>query len=759
MRMSKKFIRKKLHELHRRSAGNARCKIVAGRADGAQKRRFLSAHAVRPDWTERQDCRHAKPKYKSEFLANMSHELRTPLNSLLILAQQLSDNPIGNLSSNQVEYAKTIHGSGSDLLTLINDILDLSKIESGTVTLELSESRFAILANYVERTFRHMAEAKQISFAITLEPNLPVSMVTDTTRLQQILKNLLSNAFKFTAHGQVHLKIGMADHGWSADHPHLQLANGVLAFSVTDTGVGIAGDKLQLIFEAFQQADGSTARRYGGTGLGLSISRELARLLGGEIRVSSVVGIGSTFTLFLPHNRASIMQPTPLLQVGALDSPRLATFHPATPRSDSTDDVVLRPASGDADILPFVQAEAAFDDRNMVAPGDASLLIVEDDPRFANVLLERAREKGFKCVVTFSGDAALTLARHYLPTAILLDIDLPDADGFTVLDRLKRDPTTRHIPVHILSNLRERERGLRKGAISYLVKPVSLERLDEEFSRIQQFLSRTKRSLLVVEDDDVQRNRIVELIGDADLLITAVDTGQKALDALKAGRFDCMVLDLTLPDIDGFQLLDLISKKPAQHDLPIVIYTAKELDRKEVARLSRVAKTIVVKDARSPERLLNETALFLHRSPASLPERQRRMLEEIHVSEGDLIGRKVLIVDDDLRNIFALTTVLERQQMVVSFAENGRDGIELLEKDPSIEIVLMDIMMPEMDGYDTMRAIRNISQFKSLPIITLTAKAMKGDRDKCFAAGASDYITKPVDVAQLLSLMRVWLSE
>jgi HAMP domain-containing protein/signal transduction histidine kinase/CheY-like chemotaxis protein len=698
-------------------------------------------------------------KYKSEFLANMSHELRTPLNSLLILAQQLSDNPSGNLSLNQVEYAKTIHGSGSDLLTLINDILDLSKIESGTVTLELSESRFTVLANYVERTFRHMAEAKHIDFAITLDQSLPASMVTDTTRMQQILKNLLSNAFKFTAHGQVHLRIGLADHGWSADHPYLGLADGVLAFSVTDTGVGIAADKLQLIFEAFQQADGSTARRYGGTGLGLSISRELARLLGGEIRVTSAVGLGSTFTLFLPYSRSSVMQAVPFLQAGASSVPHLPNYHPAGPETGTAENLVLPPAAGAEAILPFVNAETAFDDRNMIAPGDAALVIVESDAAFASVLLERAREKGFKGVVTFSGDAALTLARDYLPTAILLDIDLPDADGFTVLDRLKRDPTTRHIPVHILSESGERERGLRKGAISYLVKPVSMDRLDEEFSRIQQFLIRDKRSLLVVEDDSVQRHRIVELIGDADLLITAVDTGQKALDALKSGRFDCMVLDLTLPDIDGFELLDLISKAPAQYDLPIVVYTAKDLDRKEVARLSRVAKTIVVKDARSPERLLHETALFLHRSPASLPEPQRRMLEEIHISEGDLAGRKVLIVDDDLRNIFALTTVLERQNMVVSFAENGRDGIELLEKDPSIEIVLMDIMMPEMDGYDTMRAIRNINQFKSLPIITLTAKAMKGDRDKCFAAGASDYITKPVDVAQLLSLMRVWLSE
>jgi CheY-like chemotaxis protein/signal transduction histidine kinase len=694
-------------------------------------------------------------KYKSEFLANMSHELRTPLNSLLILAQQLRDNPQGNLSISEVEYARTIHGSGTDLLTLINDILDLSKIESGTVTLEMSEFRFPQLANFVERTFRHMAEAKQISFEIQLDAQLPSSLMTDTTRLQQILKNLLSNAFKFTARGQVTLHIGLVNTGWSADHPLLRTADAVLAFAVTDTGVGIPADKLQLIFEAFQQADGSTARKYGGTGLGLSISRELSRLLGGEIRVTSTVGAGSTFTLYLPYIRKGYQDFNPLpasapasgagTAISSLPALRLAAQ-------------VIDAAQAAENAAIYVGHESG-DDRNTVAPGDPAVLIVEDDARQASELLDLAREKGFKGIVTHQGDSALTLARDYLPTAIVLDIDLPDTDGFTVLERLKRDPSTRHIPVHILSRVNERERGLRQGAISYLVKPVTPERLDEEFSRIQQFLVRSKPSLLVVEDDEVQRRRIVELIGASDLDITAVDSGEKALAALKAGRFDCAVLDLTLPDIDGFTLLDAISEDEDMRRTPIVIYTARDLNRKEVARLRRVAKTIVIKDARSPERLLDETALFLHRSPAELPEFQRKMLEEVHAAQSGLAGRRVLIVDDDLRNIFALTTALERQDMVVSFAENGRDGIELLRQDPAIEIVLMDIMMPEMDGYDTMRAIRNIPQFKSLPIITLTAKAMKGDRDKCIAAGASDYITKPVDVAQLLSLMRVWLSQ
>ena len=710
-------------------------------------------------------------KYKSEFLANMSHELRTPLNSLLILAQQLSDNPEGNLSGKQVEFAKTIHGSGSDLLTLINDILDLSKIESGTVTLEVSEYRFANLRNYVDRTFRHMAEAKHLGFTVELAEALPTAVMTDTTRLQQVLKNLLSNAFKFTSEGNVALQISLVTSGWTSDHPNLLHADAVLAFSVHDTGVGIAADKLQLIFEAFQQADGSTARKYGGTGLGLSISRELARLLGGEIRVESVVGAGSTFTLFLPYNRAGFVnyeqtrqsgpaRMAPPSQVVYADAALAGADGAGAASAGAGGFHFGGPGAGSADVHDgATAAEGAFmrDDRALIAAGDPSVLIVEDDEAFAGELLDFARENNFKAILTHLGDSALSLARDYLPSAILLDIDLPQIDGFTVLDRLKRDPGTRHIPVHVMSSQRERERALRQGAISFITKPVGRDALHEEFTRIQKFLLGGKRSLLVVDDEQMQRDAIVALIGDAGLHIVAVDTGAAALEALAGAHFDCMVLDLTLPDISGFELLDRIGKNPTLRDLPIVIYTAKELNRKEVTKLKRYAKTIVVKDARSPERLLDETALFLHRAHASLPAAQRQMLDEIHAADGGLAGRKVLIVDDDLRNIFALSSLLERQQMQVAFAENGRDGIEVLERDPGIEIVLMDIMMPEMDGYDTMRAIRRIPKFKSLPIITLTAKAMKGDRDKCIAAGASDYITKPVDVAQLLSLMRVWL--
>ncbi|WP_235425770.1 HAMP domain-containing protein [Cellvibrio mixtus] len=705
-------------------------------------------------------------KYKSEFLANMSHELRTPLNSLLILAQQLSDNPNGNLSDKQVEYARTIHGSGSDLLTLINDILDLSKIESGTVTLEISEYRFQAIRNYVERTFRHMAEAKQLEFSIELDPSLPQSLKTDTTRLQQILKNLLSNAFKFTSRGRVTLSISLIHTGWTVDHPTLSQADAVLGFAVSDSGVGIAADKLQLIFEAFQQADGSTARRYGGTGLGLSISRELARLLGGEIRVESEVDSGSTFTLFLPYQRGTGLNPLTAMS-NSLHVPALPpnVIYARTAKTQPVADAESIEQKNTA-VLAGVNSEDGFDDRALTAEGDPAVLIVEDDEARARLLLQAAREQNFKGIVTLTGDAVLTLARDYLPSAILLKLQLNDADGFIILERLKRDPATRHIPVHAISTSPaaelalqddERQKAISLGATSYISEPVTNERLQEEFLRIQRYLHREKRNLLVVEDDEVQRNNIVELIGTGDVSIIAVGNGADALNALSSTHFDCVVLDLTLPDMSGFDVIDSMAKHDAMRDVPVVVYTAKDLSRKEITKLKRVGKTIVVKDARSPERLLNETSLFLHRAHASMPEPQRRMIEAIRDADSGLAGRKVLIVDDDLRNIFALSSVLERQNMKVLFAENGRDGIEVLEKDPEIEIVLMDIMMPEMDGYDTMRAIRHIPRFKSLPIITLTAKAMKGDRDKCIAAGASDYITKPVDIPQLLSLMRVWL--
>jgi CheY-like chemotaxis protein len=684
-------------------------------------------------------------KYKSEFLANMSHELRTPLNSLLILANQLAENPDGNLSPKQVEFAKTIHGAGIDLLTLINDILDLSKIESGTVTIDLGELPMVNLQDYIDRTFRHMAESKKLDFNIRLDSTFPKGIQTDTKRLQQVLKNLLSNAFKFTEQGEVALEMYVATSGWSTENQNLNQANMVVAFAVRDTGIGIPQEKQQIIFEAFQQADGSTSRRFGGTGLGLAISREIARLLGGEIRLTSTPGKGSTFTLYLPQNSAAVAK-----------TPRRTT--PAVEWIDAPRRESISPAVMDSSALPILTADDdGADDRHSISPGDRVVMIVEDDKTFANYLLGLAREHGFKALLTTRGSTALAMAREHKPDAITLDLGLPDMEGWKVLDRLKDDPNTRHIPVQIITADEERERGLQQGALAFLTKPAQKENLDEAFKDIRQYIERQVKSLLVVEDDEVQRKSIAELIGESDVQITGASTAQEALDKLKEGHFDCMVLDLGLPDMSGFQLMEQMKKEPSLKALPVIVYTGRDLTKKEETQLKRVAKTIIVKDVRSPERLLDETALFLHRVQSRMPEPQRKMLERLHKTDDMLSNKKVLVVDDDIRNIFAMTSLLERHNMVVHSAENGRDAIGVLSENDDIDVVLMDIMMPEMDGYDTIQEIRKVPKFKALPILALTAKAMKGDREKCIDAGASDYISKPVDTEQLLSLLRVWL--
>ncbi len=678
-------------------------------------------------------------KYKSEFLANMSHELRTPLNSMLILSRLMAENNDGNLAAKQIEFAETIYSSGADLLALINDILDLAKIELGMMSVDIAETSFTELQAYVERTFRQLGQDKGLKLAIEIEPQLPPSMLTDTKRLQQVLKNLLSNAFKFTEEGQVTLRMLPAARGWSRDHETLNRADTVVAFEVVDTGIGIAEDKQKIIFEAFQQADGTTSRKYGGTGLGLSISREIARLLGGEIGLISTPGAGSTFILYVP---LTYIQPVSLLD--APDAPAEAD----QPRRRSQARTALPETNGHEHV-------SIDDDQAQIAPGDRVLLIIEDDPSFARILLELAREKGFKGVVALQGDIGLAQARRLKPDAITLDIKLPVMDGWTLLDRLKHDAGTRHIPVHIISIEEERQRGLQLGALAYLQKPVSGAALGDALTNIKTFVERAVKNLLVVEDDDVQRSSIVELIGNGDVRTTAVGTGAEALAALKDGHFDCVVLDLGLPDMNGLELIERIKREVGE--LPIIIYTGKSLTQKEETALRRVTDTIIVKDVKSPERLLEETALFLHRVQANLPEPKRRILEQLRHQDPVLSGKRVLIVDDDVRNIFAITSLLERYKMEILYAESGKAGIEILQHTPGINIILMDVMMPEMDGYETMRAIRKTRKFKSLPIIALTAKAMKGDREKCIEAGASDYISKPVDTEQLLSLMRVWL--
>jgi signal transduction histidine kinase/CheY-like chemotaxis protein len=674
-------------------------------------------------------------KYKSEFLANMSHELRTPLNSILILSQQLAGNIGGNLSDKQVEFSRNIYSSGSDLLNLINDILDLSKIESGTVTVEVEEISFAGLLDTIDRNFRHVAEAKNLPFHVNFAENLPRYMHTDPKRLQQILKNLLSNAVKFTAHGQVEVRVGFATQGWSSDHPVLNTAPYVLAFAVEDTGIGVPPEKQRLIFEAFQQADAGTSRKYGGTGLGLAISRELAVLLGGEIKLHSVFGEGSTFTLYLPLHYSG----------------------PDTAKGRSAGSAAVE-TSKMLTVLPVAREEHIEDDRNEVVEGDPVLLIIEDDPHYARILLDLARAKSFKGIVATKGAIGLSLARQFHPVAISLDISLPDMLGWTVLNQLKLDPATRHIPVQIITMVEEeRQHGLAHGAFSYLVKAPTTDGLNTAFDRIKDFTTPRMKRLLVVEDNEIERRSIVELLGYDDIETVAVATGGEALDAMLDKPFDCLVLDLRLPDMTGFELLEKVHAAPALADMPVVVFTGKELTPEEQIQLKGMAKSIVLKDVQSPERLLDETALFLHRVITDLPEDKQNMLERLNGSNEILRGRKVLVVDDDARNIFALTSLLENQEMNVISATNGRSAIDILNKTPDLNMVLMDIMMPEMDGYATMREIRKVPEFRTIPILALTAKAMKGDREKCLDAGASDYIAKPVNTDQLLSLMRVWL--
>ncbi len=675
-------------------------------------------------------------KYKSEFLANMSHELRTPLNSILVLGQQLNDNPDGNLTPKQVEFARTIHGAGTDLLNLITDILDLSKIESGTVSVQAEEVFFASLLDMIARPFRHEAEGRRLNFEIQTDPNLTRSMVTDSKRLQQVLKNLLSNAFKFTEHGSVRLSVFNAENGWSEDHPVLGKLASVVAFEVTDTGIGIPVEKQRLIFEAFQQADAGTSRKYGGTGLGLAISRELAGLLGGEIQLRSVPDKGSTFTLYLPQTYVgpSTGITTADAKTSTVTTPRRPFAMPAAERS----------------------SEQIPDDRESLKEDDPILLIVEDDPHYARLLRDLSRDKGFKVLVATRGTEALELARVFHPTAVSLDVFLPDMLGWTVLNHLKQDPTMRHIPVQMLTLDEDRQHGLASGAFAYVNKPTTPDELEAAFARIKEYTAPRRKRLLVIEDDPGEQLSIQELLGYDDIDVQVAATGSEALEVVTQQSFDCVVLDLRLPDMSGFDILERFREVPSLTNLPVVVFTGKDLSPEEDARLHMLARSVVVKGVESPERLLDETALFLHRVVTNLPPEKQKMLERLHHSDEALVGKKVLVVDDDVRNIFALSSVLERRGMFVLTAGTGREAIATLESTPDVAIVLMDIMMPEMDGYETMQVIRQNPSFRRLPIVALTAKAMKGDREKCLEAGASEYLAKPVNTEQLLSALRMW---
>jgi len=686
-------------------------------------------------------------KYKSQFLANMSHELRTPLNSLLILSRQLADNAEANLTDKQIRYAETIRQAGTDLMTLINEILDLAKIESGTMAVEIGQVRFANLRDYVDQTFRQVAEEKGLQFSVELDDTLPGIIETDDMRLRQVLRNLLSNAIKFTERGRVKLRMTRS-------------ANDIIAFSVADTGIGIPADKQRLIFEAFQQADGSTSRKYGGTGLGLAISREIAGLLGGDLRVDSVVSQGSTFTLYLPtvYKQRDARAARSAAAQQFMQSPSSTSPAHLPQIIDLTvPEPVTRHETSDPVPAPTTLTRAIPDDYEHLEPGDRVLLVVEDDLTFAMTMLEMARASGFKGVVAMSGHQALELARSIKPDAITLDLRLPDLDGWVLLDRLKHDGATRHIPVHIVSGMDEERRGMQSGAHGFLQKPVTHDDLKAGLDKVREFVEKRVKQLLVVEDDPVQSQAITDLIGDGDVETTTVASGEVALETLSQRAYDCVVLDLRLPGMSGFDLIERIKADPQHRRLPVIVYTGRELTPEDKQRLHGLAQTVIVKDVTTMERLLDETALFLHRVEANLPERKQRVLRRLAKNDPQLSERKVLVVDDDLRNIFALTSLLESHKMNVIYAENGKRALAKLEENADIDVVLMDIMMPEMDGYEALRLIRERKEWKELPVIALTAKAMKGDREKCLEAGASDYITKPVDADQLLSLLRVWL--
>lgn len=688
-------------------------------------------------------------KYKSEFLANMSHELRTPLNSLLILSQLLAENKEGNLAPKQVEYAQTIYMSGSDLLKMIDEILDLSKVDAGKMELNREPIPLEEIARFVSSNFAAVADKKGIGLNLEVdESNLPSALLTDGHRLKQVLRNLLSNAFKFTSRGSVTFRVREAEPDNLPDY--LEKKRKFIEFSVIDTGIGIPADKTDIVFEAFQQVDGTTSRKYGGTGLGLSISRELAKLLGGTIELESEEGKGSRFTLYVPKLTAYAAEEEAASREASASLPQA--------RESERMPIAQHGKPAPVESLPpkAVQPEIE-DDRENLSPQDKVLLIIEDDPKFAVILRDMARSHGYKALVEVQGDTGLETARSRMPDAIILDIQLPVIDGWTILSELKSNSETRHIPVHVVSVVDDVKQGLMMGAIAYLKKPASKDGLERAFSYIGSYADKGLKHLLIVEDDETQRGAIIELIGHDDVAIKAVGTGSQALEELQRHHYDCMVLDLMLSDMTGFEMLDRIREDERLRDLPIIIYTGKDLDAKEETKLRQYAESIIVKDVKSPERLLDETTLFLHRVEADLPEDKRKILQKLHNKETLFEGKKILLVDDDVRNVFALSSVLESYRMDVTFAENGREALDILKERSDFDLILMDMMMPEMDGYEAMRHIRQMSTFERIPIIALTAKAMKEDRSKCIEAGASDYVKKPIQTEQLLSLMRVWL--
>ena len=681
---------------------------------------------VQMDLEEKARLLEQSSQYKSEFLANMSHELRTPLNSTLILAKLLSENKAGNLNEEQIKYADIIYNSGNDLLNLINDILDLSKVEAGKLTIHPEIISIQSMARSLEDMFSTLAKNKNIEFKVNLAEKLS-HLETDKQRVEQILKNFLSNALKFTSKGSVTLDIFQE--------------NNKFHFEVTDTGLGISKEQQNIIFEAFRQADGTTNRKFGGTGLGLSISKELSKILGGQINVKSEKGKGSTFSLILPSkfNAAeAVLEKVELVQ----DFPKPVPRKVEAPKNKEDSD------------LKF----SFKDDRETIHNFGRKMLIVEDDENFAKILFDQAHEMNFGALVAPSADQGIQLAKNFLPHAIVLDVRLPDHSGMVVLDQLKMDPKTRHIPVHMISSEDFSRSALEMGAIGYMLKPVKREQLQEVFQHMTSLMEQKNKHVLVVEDDEVQRNHIVSLIADQNVQVDAVDTSAKALEKLSQKTYDCMIMDLSLPDMSGHDLLSQLSQEDSNFAYPpVIVYTARDLTREEEDKLRQYSGSIIIKGAKSPERLLSEVTLFLHRVETDMPLEHQKMLIDLRSREKNLEGRKILLVDDDVRNIFALTSALESFGAKIDTARNGIEALDKVQNVLGIELVLMDIMMPEMDGYEAMKRIRMMKQFQNLPIIALTAKAMSDDKEKCIAMGANDYLSKPIVMEKLLSLIRVWL--
>ncbi len=707
-------------------------------------------------------------KYKSEFLANMSHELRTPLNSLLILAQLLAENKDKNLSDKQLDYARTIQSAGSDLLTLINEILDLSKVEAGKVEAYAQEVLLSELLASIEQKFRQVAQEKGLEFQVTVAQDVPSVICNDEQRLKQIINNLLSNAFKFTSQGSVKVDIKL-DMRYAYNTPPQYVTRPpikILAISVIDTGIGIPKDKQQVIFEAFQQADGTTSRRYGGTGLGLTISRQLAQLLGGEIRLYSEEGKGSNFTLYIPETLPN-QKTTKSLSSTPERSPKCSQFSPqaevfqADKKLETWRSKILESDETAHEtpevILANTHSEEIQDDRNHLRPEDKFILIIEDDRKFSNILFDLAHEKGFKCLRAEDGKAGLLLAEAHKPHAIVLDVGLPKIDGWTVMEKLKDNPDTRHIPVHFMSASNHRMDAKKMGAIGYLLKPINMSELGEAFKKIEQFITDPMKHLLVVADNDLHQQKIVSIASGEQVHHTLVNTKQHALEQLQTTEFDCIILDLEAEQDTGLEFLEQLRQEDRLSQIPVILYADRELSLAEENLLQRYTDNLTVKTVRSPERLLDEATLFLHQVEANLTSEKRQMLQMVHDKSAILANKRVLIVDDDIRNTFALTTILEEKNMEILVAKTGKEALHVLNEHPDVDIVLMDIMMPEMDGYEAIQKIRLQEHFRKLPILALTAKAMKGDKAKCIEAGASDYLSKPVDTDKLISLMRVWL--